>query len=289
MGWVLSRATDAAGRTPRMTAGSHGIRAQLVAWEEEARETPWERRMMHRRCPVPVNVMLPRQEDREKICFRLASVYTEEECRAIIDTAEDKGFDTRERLSGKMAGPRHAGQEWHKHPALRQFAEGPRGKDLGDGPMEYQPETWEVAGVSAGYAASFRDEEMAIDLYRRILPAVPPHFQGKSALGFSGDFKVCKFYEGDGFERRQNRASLDLTTGREGSITVQVCLRAAMQGSQLVFLPGIGGKRKDGTLYAPEAGEALLFQCDLAHEMPPLVQGCAYVLYTELLYSAGGL
>ena len=158
-----------------------------------------------------------------------------------------------------------------------------------EGPMEYVPESWEVSGVSAGYAAKFTDEQMAQALYRRIAPAIPPHFQGKMAVGISPECVVCKYYEGDGFERRQNRASLDPTTGQEGSITIQVCLRAPVEGSQLAFLKGIGGKRQDSTLYQPNTGDVLLFQCDLAHEMPPIRKGCAYVLYAELLYSVGGL
>jgi len=78
------------------------------------------------------------------VAFSLPGVYTVEECVELIGMAEEAGFSLRERISGKQAGPLIEGRGWGRQPTLRQHAMGPRLRETREGPMEYEPEHWEV-------------------------------------------------------------------------------------------------------------------------------------------------
>ena len=97
--------------------------------------------------------------------------------------------------------------------------------------------------------------------------------------------RVCKYYDGDGYERRQIKPYLD-APGEVGDLHLQIFLRGVehTEGGRLAFLPGIGGRREDACLVSPTSGEVVVFQGDIAHEMPPIIAGFVCVINTTVMY-----
>lgn len=179
------------------------------------------------------------------------SVLDEEDCAALLDQINAKGFT----------------------PALI---------NIGGGRQQL------IQEVRDGHRVIVDSPELAAWLFEVLRPQLPPELPDGSKLsGLNERLRFLCYTPGQIFEEHKDgqyvRPPGHPQAGERSHITVQLYLHdvPANHGGATTFFPS----SKDPVRYQPKVGSVLMFTQDLPHEGSLVEQGIKYTLRTEVMYS----
>jgi predicted 2-oxoglutarate/Fe(II)-dependent dioxygenase YbiX len=141
------------------------------------------------------------------------------------------------------------------------------------------------ARIRNSSTAVIRDSTLADELFRRILPHVPPQMttevgnRGRVPMNVTGIYMPLRIYRyeiGQHFGLHQDQAYM---ADRDTMclLTLMVYLNDGFSGGETDF-------PEQGKTIVPKTGTALLFQHKLLHAGRAVTQGAKYVLRSDVLY-----
>ena len=207
----------------------------------------WQREEMQ----GPNVIRLPLKRDQKKLAFTLENVLRTEECRRLIDAAEDKGFGV-------------AGLGTQKtqlvNTALRDS-----GRLIVD------------------------DPELAGKLFLRVKPFLPRLLKGRRILGLNEHLKFLRYRLGQKFVAHTDGAFMREGTENQTLLTLQFYIsqqdgkEGKIEGGATRFLGN--SPEAEGHRCLPHCGRALVFQHDILHEGEEVGAGLKYTIRTDVEYS----
>ncbi len=128
------------------------------------------------------------------------------------------------------------------------------------------------------------DPFLAVLLWSRAQPFIPPELEGWKALGLNERFRFYRYDRGqrfdvhlDGHFRRDN--------GEQSQLTFMVYLNDGFEGGATTFYDQEGSRPTANV--EPRTGTALVFVHRQWHEGGPVIDGRKYVLRTDVMYEPG--
>ena len=122
----------------------------------------------------------------------------------------------------------------------------------------------------------FDSEQLAADLFRRIVPSIPPRIANMAPVGANERFRCYRYKPGQQFKPHFD-GSFRRNEREESLLTLMVYLNDGFEGGQTAFL--------DFDVTAiPRAGSVLLFQHRMLHEGCQVISGTKYVLRSDVMF-----
>ncbi len=125
---------------------------------------------------------------------------------------------------------------------------------------------------------------LAVVLWSRAQPFVPPDFEGWKALGLNERFRFSRYDPGQRFDVHQD-GYFRRDSGEQSQLTLMVYLNDGFEGGATKFYDQEGSK--ETASIEPRAGTALVFVHRQWHEGAPVLDGRKYVLRTDVMYEPG--
>ncbi len=179
--------------------------------------------------------------------FLIHDFLTTQECDEFISLSEQGGYDYETPLTA-MAGP-----------VMRR----------------------DVSG-NARYVVD--DPFLAVVLWSRAQPFVPPKIGGWKAIGLNERFRFYRYDPGQESEVRQDDY-FRRDNGEQSQLTLMVYLNDGFEGGFTELYDEEGSRQAVGV--EPRAGTALVFEHQQWHGGAPVVEGRKYVLRTDVMYEPG--
>jgi hypothetical protein len=145
------------------------------------------------------------------------------------------------------------------------------------------------AGLRDSSTAVLRDPALAAELYRRVLPHVPPRMSaelgsrgrvGMDVAGVHVPVRIYRYEPGQHFGLHQDQSYFG-EDGTKSLLTFMVYLNEGFGGGETDF-------PEQGRTIAPAMGTALLFQHMLLHAGKRVTSGTKLVLRSDVLYRPEG-
>jgi len=187
-------------------------------------------------------IQLPNVQN--KLAFVLDGVLSEEECKALIDEAEEKGFEQ----------------------ALLNIGVG---------------ETL-ATDFRSSQRCIIDSFEKADFIWSRIKQCLPELWKGYSVVGLNERLRILKYHKGDFFKPHMDGVYQRPDGSQRSFITIQLYLNEGFSGGNTTFLSNKSEKENVGVI--PRTGSILVFQHDILHEGSLLEDGIKYTIRTDVMY-----
>ncbi len=178
----------------------------------------------------------------------LEGVLTPEECDAIVQIAEDKGF-VPAALYTDLAGNNHMNTD-----------------------------------VRKSYRCIIDSVPFAQQLWERVKHAVPATFQrgflNHTVVGLNERIRVLRYYPGDEFKPHSDGQYV-APNGDISQITLLLYLNEGYQGGYTTFFTA---DQTELIPIQPKTGMVVLQDQRLLHGVPPLLEGVKYAIRTDVMY-----
>jgi len=129
------------------------------------------------------------------------------------------------------------------------------------------------------------DPKIALNLWQRVSEYIPTKIGAWQAVGLNERLRFYRYNPGQRFALHHD-GSYQRPNGEKSLLTFMIYLNEGFEGGQTRFYlpyPYIDVRE----LYvSPETGMALCFVHELLHEGTPVIQGCKYVLRSDVMYSS---
>eukprot|EP00299_Pterocystis_sp_00344_P014288 c7070_g1_i2.p1 GENE.c7070_g1_i2~~c7070_g1_i2.p1 ORF type:complete len:240 (+),score=32.47 c7070_g1_i2:84-803(+) len=188
-----------------------------------------------------------------KFCVTIDNVLTSDECAAIIELCESRGFE--EALLNVGRGRQVLAKD------VRDSA-----RCIVDAP------------------------ELAEMIFQRVSPFIPKQFSNQHVVGLNERLRILRYDQSqvfrphfDGRYVRAMEAGHE-RVGEQSFVTVMVYLNEGCEGGQTRFI----FDRNTVVDVVPKIGKVLLFQHDMLHEGSEVKGGRKYAMRTDVMYTAKG-
>ena len=125
-------------------------------------------------------------------------------------------------------------------------------------------------------------EEKAKWLWEKIQDYVPATWKSFPVAGLNERLRFLKYEPGDYFKPHMDGTFARPDGSEVSCITIQLYLNSDMEGSNTTFLSNKDSTKDVGV--APKAGRVLVFQHDILHEGSVLKKGVKYAMRTDVMY-----
>ena len=197
---------------------------------------------------VKTKVVLPQMRKgitNEKLAFVLDNVLSEEECKALIEETQEKGYEA----------------------ALLNVGYGRQVLDT-----SYRNNT----------RCILDSEDQASWLWEKIKDYVPDTWKGYQVVGLNERLRFLKYGSGEYFKPHMDGTYARPDGSERSYITIQLYLNEGMEGGNTTFLSNSSASEDVGVV--PKPGRVLVFQHDILHEGSLLVKGTKYTMRTDVMY-----
>lgn len=123
------------------------------------------------------------------------------------------------------------------------------------------------------------DVWLADTIFNIIKKDLPQEFDGWSLLRLNERFRFYRYSSGQEFKKHRDGAYVVSET-EESKLTLLIYLTDAFEGGSTKFF----FKEKDDIEVKPVIGNILVFDHNLLHSGEPVIEGCKYVLRTDVIY-----
>lgn len=179
--------------------------------------------------------------------FVVRGILTLEECRSLIERAENLGFE----------------------PAAVRTRSGP----------QMRPD------IRNNDRIAFSDSNLAGVLWERIHPYVPHQFEGGIAIALDDNFRFYRYDQGQQFNRHRDGVT-ERSSSVRSRLSCLFYLADGFTGGETVLFSETSnnGVRDELATIVPQSGDALLFRHEIWHEGRSVLDGRKYVLRTDVFY-----
>lgn len=130
----------------------------------------------------------------------------------------------------------------------------------------------------------FKDQDLAVDLFKKIEPALITPFGGRKAIELNEMFRVYRYEDGQQFDWHQD-GFYQSPENLRSRFTFMVYLNDGFNGGGTTFADWSQRPEFEDFTIRPETGMALLFFHPMPHRGDPVLSGRKYVLRTDVMYT----
>ena len=131
----------------------------------------------------------------------------------------------------------------------------------------------------------FKNKEVAEWLFDRLIDFVPSEFDGRAAKAVNELFRFYRYEPGQQFDWHQD-FPYERDNGEKSYLTLLVYLNDDFEGGETSFDDSYSDEPFDEFSVQPTAGMALLFLHETHHKGEKVLNGCKYVLRSDVMYAA---
>ena len=181
----------------------------------------------------------------DKLAFVLDNVLTEDECKALIEETEEKGYEA----------------------ALLNVGNGRQVLDT-----TYRNSKRCIVD----------SEDKAGWLWDKIKDFIPDTWNSYPVVGLNERLRFLKYEGGEYFKAHMDGTYVRPDGSERSYITIQLYLNEGFEGGNTTFLSNHSELEDRGVV--PKPGRILVFQHDILHEGSLLVKGTKYTMRTDIMY-----
>ena len=181
----------------------------------------------------------------DKLAFVLDNVLTEDECKALIEETEEKGYEA----------------------ALLNVGNGRQVLDTTNRNSK---------------RCIVDSEDKAGWLWDKIKDFIPDTWNSYPVVGLNERLRFLKYEGGEYFKAHMDGTYVRPDGSERSYITIQLYLNEGFEGGNTTFLSNHSELEDRGV--APKPGRILVFQHDILHEGSLLVKGTKYTMRTDIMY-----
>ena len=181
----------------------------------------------------------------KKLAFVLDNVLTDDECKALIEQTEEKGYEE----------------------ALLNVGNGRQVLDT-----TYRKSKRCIVD----------SEEQAAWLWEKIKDFIPDTWNSYPVVGLNERLRFLKYDGGEYFKAHMDGTYARPDGSERSYLTIQLYLNEGFTGGNTTFLSNHSDKEDKGVV--PKPGRILVFQHDILHEGSVLVRGTKYTMRTDIMY-----
>ena len=181
----------------------------------------------------------------DKLAFVLDNVLTEDECKALIEETEEKGYEA----------------------ALLNVGNGRQVLDTTNRNSK---------------RCIVDSEDQAGWLWDKIKDFIPDTWNSYPVVGLNERLRFLKYEGGEYFKAHMDGTYVRPDGSERSYITIQLYLNEGFEGGNTTFLSNHSELEDRGVV--PRPGRILVFQHDILHEGSLLVKGTKYTMRTDIMY-----
>ena len=181
----------------------------------------------------------------DKLAFVLDNVLTEDECKALIEETEEKGYEA----------------------ALLNVGNGRQVLDTTNRNSK---------------RCIVDSEDKAGWLWDKIKDFIPDTWNSYPVVGLNERLRFLKYEGGEYFKPHMDGTYVRPDGSERSYITIQLYLNEGFEGGNTTFLSNHSELEDRGVV--PKPGRILVFQHDILHEGSLLVKGTKYTMRTDIMY-----
>ena len=181
----------------------------------------------------------------DKLAFVLDNVLTEDECKALIEETEEKGYEA----------------------ALLNVGNGRQVLDTTNRNSK---------------RCIVDSEDKAGWLWDKIKDFIPDTWNSYPVVGLNERLRFLKYEGGEYFKAHMDGTYVRPDGSERSYITIQLYLNEGFEGGNTTFLSNHSELEDRGVV--PKPGRILVFQHDILHEGSLLVKGTKYTMRTDIMY-----
>ncbi len=127
------------------------------------------------------------------------------------------------------------------------------------------------------------DTTLATELWQRIADYFTEPFKGEQAIGLNPRFRIYRYGVGQFFDWHQD-CSYCAPDGSESRFTCLIFLNDGFEGGGTTFADVFSPFHFADFTITPEVGKLLLFHHPLSHRGEAVMEGCKYVLRSDVMF-----
>merc|ERR1711936_484244 len=193
---------------------------------------------------VKTDIILP--DKREKLAFTLDNVLSEDECKALIEETQDKGYEAAQLNVG----------------GGRQIL---------------------ATDIRNSKRCIIDSKDKAAWIWYKIKDHVPDNWKGHSVAGLNERLRFLWYKPGEYFKPHMDGKYARPDGSEVSFITIQLYLNEGCEGGNTTFLSNKDDKKNVGVV--PKTGRVLVFQHDILHEGSVLKKGDKFTMRTDVMYN----
>jgi prolyl 4-hydroxylase len=178
--------------------------------------------------------------------FIVPGLFPSEECAALIERAEEIGFE-----EATLTSP--------------------------DGPVR-------IEALRDNDRVIVDDEDLAAELWELLEEVVPVEVEGMRAVGINERFRFYRYEAGQQFDWHQD-AAFERDNGEISQLTLLIYLNEGFDGGETAFDDTGSEDSFEPFEVTPETGLGLFFLHPVHHKGEPVHSGRKYVLRTDIMYA----
>jgi predicted 2-oxoglutarate/Fe(II)-dependent dioxygenase YbiX len=131
----------------------------------------------------------------------------------------------------------------------------------------------------------YDDQELADEFWQRIEDLVPTKKDNYWAIGVNERFRFYRYDPGQQFDWHQD-APFERDNSERSFWTFMLYLNDGFEGGETSFNDSYSDRPFGDFQVVPRTGMALFFIHSVYHKGEPVIQGCKYVLRTDVMYAS---